>query len=83
MKIPGFNAESSLGPTLGLYHGNAIYQRAISAITRSEQLVVPQMMKQFTCRDRRMHHYCELLCWWNDGGMSTNPDGSVTCTIYD
>lgn len=27
MKIPGFNAESSLGQTLGLYRGKAIFGR--------------------------------------------------------
>ena len=42
----------------------------------------PTKSLDFTCRESSCMDLVQKTCDKHGGGMSTNPDGSVTCTIY-
>ncbi|SFM77505.1 hypothetical protein SAMN05421863_105210 [Nitrosomonas communis] len=43
MSMPGFSAELSLGPTMGIYHGRAV---SSASLAESDRSVMPQLRFQ-------------------------------------
>jgi hypothetical protein len=87
MNLPQFNAEASLGPTLGIYRGKAVYGRS-GAVE-----VLPMLPRRPTIDDEENcrigcggngcgEHGCEgLLCWccYDDGCWICNRAGQRDC----
>ena len=86
MKLPEFVAEASLYKTsthyraasfgsyrYGVYPAGTVWswQRPFAIRARTE----------LTC-EPGSEAVCEAWCQHAGGGMSSNPDGSVTCTVY-
>jgi hypothetical protein len=51
------------------------------SIGSPQQLVGNRALTELTC-EPGAEAYCEDWCQHAGGGMSTNPDGSTTCTVY-
>lgn len=67
MNIPQFNAEASLGPTVGIYRGKAVFGGVLS---ESGGGVVPQL---------RIQQQGATACYWGcigDGG------GDLICRFF-
>src|SRR5436305_8185099 len=47
MNIPGFDAEASLGPTLGMYRGKAVHSRISGGFVARLDAVKPQQLVGF------------------------------------
>lgn len=80
MKIPGFTAEASI------YKTSECYQAAgHSASLAGGGGILPQ--RRATCRGKCLtwwiRWYFEAMCDAVGGGLSTNPDGSISCDFED
>jgi hypothetical protein len=70
-KMPGFTAEASFYSSR-----NVDFRYSINLASSSGQFVIPQA--RFSCA-RNSSGFCEVLRDWIGGGLSTNPDGTVSC----
>lgn len=69
MAMPGFTAEASAYRTSGRYS-------VVRQGHNTDMQIVP--MAQLTC-EQGSSSLCEKYCMQEDGGMSSNPDGTTTC----
>jgi hypothetical protein len=67
MNMPGFDAESSLGPTMGIYRGKAVCDRFPSEGTRG---VMPQL---------RFQSDPDLGAYWR---CRANGGGDLICRFF-
>jgi len=77
MRMPKFTADSSIWESVSHYLPTTRFGKK-----ENMETVVPQMRGSFNCSgSARSRRQCEAWCHVLGGGMSSEFDGSITCTI--